>query len=79
MQLISWANVGRHQLYKNQKAGITCVIFHCLIRNYDPRYLAVSMEFRSYDENALLIMLVSDNQRQLLALSLRDGMIHLQA
>ena len=32
------------------------------IRNYDPRYLAVSMEFRSYDENALLVLLVSDNQ-----------------
>ena len=32
------------------------------IRNYDPRYLSVSMEFRSYDEDALLVMLVSDNQ-----------------
>ena len=32
------------------------------IRNYDPRYLSVSMEFRSYDENALLVLLVSDNQ-----------------
>ena len=32
------------------------------IRNYDPRYLSVSMEFRSYDEDALLILLVSDNQ-----------------
>ena len=32
------------------------------IRNYDPRYLSVSMEFRSYDEDALLVLLVSDNQ-----------------
>ena len=28
----SWANVGTHQLYNNQKTGPTCVIFHCLHR-----------------------------------------------
>ena len=30
------------------------------LRNYDPRYLSVSMEFRSFDENALLIFLVNE-------------------
>lgn len=29
------------------------------LRNYDPRYLAVSLEFKSFDENALLIFLVN--------------------
>ncbi len=32
------------------------------IRNYDPRYLSVSLEFRSFDENALILLIMSDNQ-----------------
>ena len=30
------------------------------IRNYDSRYLSVSLEFKSFDFNALLIMMVNE-------------------
>ena len=44
------------------------------IRNYDPRYLSVSMEFRSYDEDALLVLLVSDNQVRLMLICTQSVM-----
>ena len=47
------------------------------MRNYDPRYLSVSLEFRSFDENALLLFIVNKGRTQYLSLSLRNGKVHL--
>ena len=48
--------------YAVQKAGI---------RNYDSRYLAVSMEFKSFDADALLFYAVNEYTRQHLLLGKR--------
>ena len=45
------------------------------IRNYDSRYYAVSMEFRTFDQNALLVLVASPASGQYLALELRQGKI----
>ena len=41
------------------------------IRNYDPRYLSVSMEFRSFDYDAILLFALNPIQDQYLAVELR--------
>ena len=45
------------------------------IRNYDPRYYAVSMEFRTFDSDALLVLVVNPDSGQYLAAELRAGRI----
>jgi hypothetical protein len=45
------------------------------IRNYDPRYYAVSLEFRTFDLNALLILIAYHGNGQYLALRLVDGRV----
>ena len=45
------------------------------IRNYDPRYYAVSLEFRTFDLNALLILVAHHGNGQYLALQLVDGRV----
>jgi len=46
------------------------------IRNYDPRYYAVSMEFRTFDQNALLVLVANRYNGQYLATELRDGKVY---
>ena len=48
------------------------------IRNYDSRYLAVSLEFKSFDADALLFYAVNEYTRQHLLLELRDGRIFME-
>ena len=43
------------------------------IRHYDPRYLSLSIEFNSFESNALLFYGVNEYTRQHLLLELRDG------
>jgi hypothetical protein len=45
------------------------------IRNYDPRYYAVSLEFRTFDLNALLVLVANHGNGQYLALQLVDGRV----
>ena len=45
------------------------------IRNYDPRYYAVSMEFRTFDQDALLVLVVNHYTGQYLSVELRGGRI----
>ena len=46
-------------------------------RNYDPRYLSISMEFRSFDANAILLFAVNEQHDQYLALELKKGHLFL--
>ncbi len=48
------------------------------MRNYDPRYLSVSMEFKTFDSNALLFFAVNEMSRQYLLVELRDGRIYME-
>jgi laminin alpha 1/2 len=48
------------------------------IRNYDPRYYAVSLEFRTFDLNALLVLVANHGNGQYLALQLVDGRVSFQ-
>ena len=45
------------------------------IRNYDPRYYAISLEFKTFDENALLLMVANHNTEQSMLIQLKDGMV----
>ena len=47
------------------------------IRNYDPRYLSISMEFKSFDTNAILLFAVNSQHDQYLALEIKRGHLHL--
>ena len=47
------------------------------IRNYDPRYLSISMEFRTFDADALLLLVVNPNEDQYLSLELKAGHLFL--
>ena len=47
------------------------------IKNYDPRYLSVSMEVQTFDENALLLLAVNYDQSTYLSLTLQEGLVHL--
>jgi len=46
------------------------------IRNYDPRYYAVSMEFRTFDQNALLVLVANLATGQFLSIELKRGRVH---
>ena len=46
------------------------------LRNYDPRYYAVSMEFRTFDQNALLVLVSNPATGQYFALQLRSGRVN---
>ena len=45
------------------------------IRNYDPRYYAVSMEFRTFDQDALLVLVVNHYTGQYMSVELRRGKV----
>ena len=45
------------------------------IRNYDPRYYAVSVEFRTFDQDALLVLVANHYTGQYLSIELRSGKI----
>ena len=45
------------------------------IRNYDPRYYAISLEFKTFDENALLLMVVNHENQQNMLIQLQEGMV----
>ena len=46
------------------------------IRNYDPRYYAVSMEFRTFDQDALLVLVANQKNGQYLSTELRNGKVY---
>jgi len=47
------------------------------IRNYDSRYYAISLEFKTFDSDALLVMVVNHLNRQHLVLQLSGGRVNL--
>lgn len=51
------------------------------IRHYDPRYLSLSLEFKTFDSNALIFMAINENenfQRQHILLEIRDGRLYME-
>lgn len=48
------------------------------IRHYDPRYLSLSLEFKSFDANALLFYAINEQTRQHFLLELRDGRLYME-
>ena len=45
------------------------------IRNYDPRYYAVSMELRTFDQDALLVLVANHDNGQYLSVEMKAGKI----
>ena len=46
------------------------------IRNYDPRYYAVSMEFKTFDQDTLLVLVANQENGQYLSTELRNGKVY---
>ena len=46
------------------------------IRNYDPRYYAVSMELRTFDQDALLVLVANRDNGQYLSVEIKAGKIY---
>ena len=51
--------MGRHHLYNNQKIGLTCVIFHCLVRNKNNNN---GCRFQVRHQRSLSSLLLSDSE-----------------
>ena len=68
-----------HQFYQRKLSNLNCLnsgyATQDQIRNYDPRYYAISLEFKTFDENALLLMVVNHENQQNMLIQLQEGMV----
>ena len=45
------------------------------IRHYDPRYYLLSLEFKTFDENAVLVVVTGQQTLQYMLLQIQDGRV----